>query len=423
MTRPIEASRNPAVSVVMTVRDGAAPVMHDATPLSTGATADASGRVSALDGVRGVAILLVLVYHLALYGAPPATSAGGRLLHAIAGVGWVGVDLFFVLSGFLITGILHDAKAGEHYFRNFYVRRALRIFPLYFGVLAVVCGVLPRLIPQHDGLRSLVAQSAWYWSYATNVLIAREGWPAFVALAHFWSLAVEEQFYLVWPVIVLLLGHRTLIVLCVALLVAAPLVRMGLLWTTGRDAAAFVLMPARMDALGAGALVALVARTPGGLEPLVRPARVVGGACAGALVIIALARHGLGVEDTLVQVVGYSLLALLFASFLVLALTAARGSPTAVFRLRGLRALGRYSYAIYVFHHPLLIFVPPTVLVGLVAGWPHATLWAHALYMLAVVALTLGLARLSWQLLEQPMLRWKDRFPYGARRVARDHGA
>ncbi|HEV2844590.1 MAG TPA: acyltransferase, partial [Thermoanaerobaculia bacterium] len=226
-------------------------------------------RLPALDGLRGLAILLVLLLHFTVYGGPPATEGIDKLFYRAAQAGWIGVDLFFVLSGFLITGILYDAKGGENYFRSFYARRVLRIFPLYYGALAVFLLLVPALRPG----------SFWHWTYLSNVQIAREGWPDSGALGHFWSLAVEEQFYLFWPVAVLLLARRSLMAACWVCLAGSLLLRVGL-HLADQETAAFVLTPARLDSLAAGALLALAARGPEGLAPVARRAGAMAGICA-----------------------------------------------------------------------------------------------------------------------------------------------
>ena len=191
----------------------------------------------------------------------------------VTNYGSYGVELFFVLSGFLITGILYDARNKPNYFRNFYMRRVLRIFPLYYGVLVLVFFVAP-LIPMFRGqtLDYLVDRQAWAWLYAVNVYIAKQGEWSFSYLDHFWSLAVEEHFYLVWPLVVLLLAQRprTLITVSLAIALGAMLARltgslMGLSWWT-----TYVLTPFRLDGLALGAFLAVTMRQPGGLERLVR---------------------------------------------------------------------------------------------------------------------------------------------------------
>src|SRR5438105_2987757 len=159
------------------------------------------GHVPALDGVRGLAILAVLGGHLLISNDVAASFWVQKLLD-IRDLLWIGVTLFFALSGFLITGILYDTLGSEGYFRTFYGRRALRIFPLYYGVLfALLLLTHPLHLNWHG--------QAWrLLTYTTNLPFTHE-WTsnpaAFVNLRHFWSLAVEEQFYLVWPLLIFLL--------------------------------------------------------------------------------------------------------------------------------------------------------------------------------------------------------------------------
>ena len=145
--------------------------------------------IPALDGLRGIAVLTVMWLHFVFL--VPRTG-GERLFWNLSETGWIGVDLFFVLSGFLITGILYDAKGGPHYFRNFYMRRSLRIFPLYYAFLILIFAVMPLL--RASGADH-VGKQLWMWTYLSNVLFARVGWEGMPAhTTHLWSLAIEEQF-------------------------------------------------------------------------------------------------------------------------------------------------------------------------------------------------------------------------------------
>ena len=169
--------------------------------------------------LRAIAILLVMVFHYEVRDWPWRSGVAWPLW-AVIREGWLGVDLFFVLSGFLITGILLDTRGLPGYFRNFYARRTLRIFPVYYGYLVAVFVLLPPVVS------SVAATPAgvqwWFWTYASNLPLGVEGWrfsPGFVS--HFWSLAIEEQFYLVWPAIVLFARRRTLAWTCVACIAGA----------------------------------------------------------------------------------------------------------------------------------------------------------------------------------------------------------
>src|SRR5580700_6952106 len=173
-------------------------ITHDQAPPAP--KLPAATRLPALDGIRGVAILLVLFYHLFRYD----NSLLGRLSHH----GWLGVELFFVLSGFLITGILYDSRGEVHYFRNFYGRRVLRIFPLYYGFLAVAALLAPLLIKaQLQGIHTYIHYQVWWWLYAANILESIKGWIC-AAFDPFWSLAIEEHFYLIWPLLIALAPKR-----------------------------------------------------------------------------------------------------------------------------------------------------------------------------------------------------------------------
>ena len=177
---------------------------------ATSLAAEEAARNPRLDGVRGLAILPVMLYHLTFFGA--ATGAAGEAITFLPSLGWTSVDLFFVLSGFLITGILRRTRGSGHYFRNFYARRALRIFPLYYAVLVFFFVIAPHVRSFGDPAKFWVAgadqQTLWYWLYLQNLHVAWTGQFDHHFLGIVWTLCIEEQFYLVWPM--LLLGIATL---------------------------------------------------------------------------------------------------------------------------------------------------------------------------------------------------------------------
>jgi peptidoglycan/LPS O-acetylase OafA/YrhL len=250
--------------------------------------------IKALDGLRGIAILLVLVHHLLQYRQDP--SLLGRIINGVAGVGWSGVSLFFVLSGFLITGILFDSKGGENYFRNFYARRTLRIFPLYY-LFVLLCTVVFPLWSVTAAAKP--ADSSWmWWCYLGNYHYAfhhstSEGW-----LNAFWSLAVEEHFYLIWPAFVFLLNRVTLMRVAACCMVLGECCRAYFI-LHHNVYAPYVWTPCRMDDLALGALVALAVRGADGLAPIRRVAWVFAPLAGAVAIAITLC----GLPDLLNQIV------------------------------------------------------------------------------------------------------------------------
>jgi len=360
--------------------------------------------VPALDGVRGFAILLVLIFHITPPG--PATSILGRLTKLLASVSPVGVDLFFVLSGFLITGILLDAKGSPRYFRTFYARRALRIFPLYYGILLVCFVILPLFWPlQSDDSRRLFHDQGWLWLYISNLKAAfTVDWSFSAGLLqfdHFWSLAVEEQFYLVWPVLVLILPRRAMIGLCTLLIIGALGLREWLYLHDDQTLAFYVFTPCRFDQLAIGALLALLARGP------IDPARLRNFAIAVMLiagVTLALTWS----TDARIFVLGATLLALFFAALLVVILISAPQNPLRrVFNFSPLRNLGKHSYAMYVLHPILLAILRRYLPAERLGKFTHSSAVGVLLFMALAFLLILASGWVSWHLYERHFLKLK----------------
>lgn len=306
-----------------------------------------------LDGLRGIAILLVFLTHFVALQLPTGTGGVDGSVRWVARFGWTGVDLFFVLSGFLITGILLDSKGDAHYWRNYAARRVLRIFPLYYGALLAVFVILPHVVHWNDpDFATLRANQLWYWTYMVNVLQAVKGGAATpLNTSHFWSLCVEEQFYLVWPAVVLVSTPRGLVRVAVAASLFGMLFRIALVSAGAKPGIAYVLTPGHLDGLMAGATLAVAARE-GGLERFRRVALRVFGFTSAVILVLA-AWRGMEYTDPVIAIAGFPLIAACYGALLVLG-TTSTGWLGRLLRARHLRAWGKYSYGLYLLHYPLL---------------------------------------------------------------------
>jgi peptidoglycan/LPS O-acetylase OafA/YrhL len=379
--------------------------------------------VPALDGMRGLAILLVMTFHFAWVASPVGRPT--KILTFFMNFGWTGVELFFVLSGFLITGILLDSKRKPAYFRNFYARRALRIFPLYFGILAVTLLVLPHFVPYDTPALQLVLHDQWaLWTYSANVSEAlRHGqhvWDAeWLRLGVLWSLAVEEHFYFVWPMLVFLLPQRSMLKLSLALVALSPFVRWAALDAGVSPHTLYCLTVFRVDSLAIGGALAVAVREPEILPWVLRHAKWAAALAIGALAAITWRKKFFMNLDPLVDVVGFTALAVVYGAILLH--TVAGPEPS---RLRSLLShprltfFGKYSYGMYMFHDLLRPvhdrFFPVR---GLERALGSEVL-AWAIYCVLASALTFACAIVSFHVYEKPFLELKRFFEYGKRAPA-----
>jgi peptidoglycan/LPS O-acetylase OafA/YrhL len=376
--------------------------------------------IPALDGLRGIAVLTVMLLHFNMLGA---NGPFDRALSTVFSIGWVGVDLFFVLSGFLITGILVDAKGATYYFRNFYLRRSLRIFPLYYAFLVVILVLLPWVRP---GSMEHLEGQGWLWTYLSNVLFARVGWEGMPEhTIHLWSLAIEEQFYLLWPLVVFLCDRKTLVRVALTAIAGAIVFRVVsiLIWPTG--IAGYALLPARMDALALGGLLAVIIRSERGRANAHKLAKrlLVPGL---ALLAVAIAWSAIfhpqdGLLPALAphtQLFGYAGNELVSGALVLYAIA----NPGAeafqrVLSWKPLMAMGKYSYGLYLIHVPVRDFIRSWLDNG--ARYP-VVFGTQVPAQMGVFVLGIGisvlLALLSWHGFEKHFLKLKDYFPYNAPR-------
>ena len=345
--------------------------------------------------MRAFAVLAVLLGH---FGNLP-----------IAGHG---VELFFVLSGFLITRILVDGKSqcenlpGSHksfLLRQFYVRRFLRIFPPYYALLLVLALAALANSDQHLGWNNAVLwKSMWFHAtYTSNFWFTlTDRWDPWIT-SHFWSLAIEEQFYLFWPWIIMSVPRKRLWIAATLLSVSAPVFREVMLACDANKIAVGTLTPAYCDFLGLGGLVAVVWENRRA-QVLLR--------WFGSLTIVVLG-VGLAIGFAMQNLV--TLWALAFTALVSKSAEGFTGPVGSLLRWSVLRYIGRISYGIYLFHFPALL------LVARVCKRLHTPLPEVGPNRLAVAGIvTLSIAALSWHLFEGPVNRLKRFFPYRVRRKA-----
>jgi len=365
----------------------------------------------ALDGLRAVAFLMVFSFH---YGPMVSTAP-------ILQWGWVGVDLFFVLSGFLITGILYDSLQQPNYFKGFYIRRALRIFPLFYGFWSLLFLLTPVLHVAWN--RYNVATSAYIGNFfwvggqlglhadPSSIRLARMDHPGYyyIETSHLWSLCVEEQFYLLWPAFVWLIrSRRGLLRFCFAIIVIIPMARMVYFMAYPHMVvmrSLYVSSWSRVDTLLVGAALALWLRGPLAISRHMLRRCAIAATCLPPAVFLlyGVLRHFAPkpYNDPFVSTIGFTLIAIAGGGVLLLSID----PETALYRgltARPLTSLGRISYGMYFFHFlpAVFFFVKSPELVRHHAGF---------LTPLIAFLYTVITATLSFRFIESPFLRLKAR--------------
>jgi peptidoglycan/LPS O-acetylase OafA/YrhL len=368
-----------------------------------------TSRIPELDGLRGIAIALVLVHHFFDFvpGAP---------------LGWSGVDLFFVLSGFLIGGILLDARGSPNYFKTFYARRAFRILPAYYALIGayifvmIIAGrYLEAHVPGGEGgwekWSALIAQVLFLQNFHTLAYSSVIGGTWFVAT---WSLAVEEQFYIVAPMVIRFLNRRRLYLFLGIVILSAPILRTYIHWhlPIGRTddlSLAYTLMPCRADALAIGVLTALLWRSSAFRVWLSDRVSVL-------LIAVTVFFAGVGAlckwapyHDSIVeQSAGYTWIAIFYALVVLLALAKPSGWLACFARMAWLRELGKVSYCMYLIQMAVGMFCQ-AFLIGILR---RVTSWQFIALNCGAVFLTYAIARLSWAYFENPLLQRGHKYKY-----------
>jgi peptidoglycan/LPS O-acetylase OafA/YrhL len=359
-----------------------------------------SGWLPPLDGIRGLAVVMVIMFHGSVGLA--RHNLLERALYSVFGLGWTGVDLFFVLSGFLITGILMNSREAENYFSSFYMRRILRIFPVYYLSLAVVFVLLPLIAPNDMPPIASGLERAGYLFYAQNWIHR----TAFALTGHYWSLAVEEQFYLIWPLIIASFAPKRILQIIIGACAFSILLRFALIAQKADLQTIIWNTFARMDSLLIGAACSIALQSRPVVERLRRytwwlwcmPVITLGG--------LRLISGPFDQTVPLVQGIGFTIIALSYAGFIVAAVLT-MGSRSMIQQFltsRFMRGLGKYSYAAYIWH----------VAVGRFTWWCELTLLHRGLPPLVniplVLLITLAVSMCTYALVERPILTFKRYF-------------
>ncbi len=348
---------------------------------------EGSGKhILALDGLRGIAILLVILFHT---------------FHFM--FGWCGVDLFFVLSGFLITGTLIDNKNSTHYFSNFWIKRVLRIFPLYYLVLAII--IVPKIYFQVN----TVSYTSWtYWFYLQNWQYIFNGvFPDGKAtLNHFWSLAIEEQFYFFFPFVVKYVKNKNMPFLLLAFILIAILFRYY--YFNNDNIGYYVGTVSRMDSLAIGAFLAYAVRyNRVFLQRWTHLFFYISVAYILAVIVLTQEVH---FSNPYFAGIGLTFFALLFGSLLIFSLSNFKNNfINQVLTLKPLRFIGKISYGLYIYHWILYVFIKPPLESVIYNSLPHS-IASKVVTSVIILIVSIALSYLSFSYFEKPILNLKKKW-------------
>ena len=367
----------------------------------------------------------VLIFHATYFQG--AEGLWGRIALTLPSFMWSGLDLFFLLSGFLITRILIKHKDATNYFKVFYIRRVARIFPLYYFLLFVCFLVVPMFDTGrwNDFWTMPDRGNPWYyWLYVSNWMNAFDGNFRHHFLSVTWSLSVEEQFYLIWPLVVYRLRTATLGRVCMGLVITAFVLRTVGVLNGWNPLAIYVLTPMRMDTLLMGGWIAVRAHQDGGFERLFALARRVGPIAILVSLSIALGHQ---IDPTwmmpvpnkllihpLMQTVGFTTDVLAYGSLLVWLMVSKPGGGVRRFFESGfLVAYGKYSYSIYLVHLPVIFFWTFNVQSPADESMPFVLRQLGRYVFIMIMPMLV--AQATWRVIEEPVLNLRRYFPY-------DHG-
>jgi peptidoglycan/LPS O-acetylase OafA/YrhL len=367
-------------------------------------------RIPALDGIRACASLMVVLYHFGPHIA--GSNSQFSWLRDLPEIIWKGVDLFFVLSGFLISSILLNSRYAPNYFKPFYVRRAFRILPLYFLILVSYLAVLAAFNDRIDNLGKLFENRIdpiWYIFFLQNIAMTSAASFGPVWLAGTWSLAVEEQFYLTIPACIRKLSERAIWAVSIMCLIGAPILRAVIQKTQIIPSIGnYVLLPTSVDALAAGMLVAMLMKYR--YDIIDRNKRLIRWGTVGLAVGWIAYGYIPNPYSVRLAFIHRSAQAFIFAGFILSVLVTPNGLVARVLSLKWVRELGNMAYSTYLMH-PILLCICFRMLKG---NDPQLGTFADLVPIGLALLATLALSWLSWRLFEKPLLsighRWRYKY-------------
>jgi peptidoglycan/LPS O-acetylase OafA/YrhL len=373
--------------------------------------------IPALDGLRGMAILMVLFYHcqfnteLVLKDVFPVA---GPVINKVFLSGFLGVDLFFALSGFLITRILIGTKSSPQYFMNFYARRFLRIFPLYYGVLFVIFFILPYFISFDQTTIELASRQWWLWAYLSNVPVSGEWNTKMFYFSHFWSLSVEEHFYIIWPAVVFLSDFKWLKRICIGVVVIS--FSSGIMSAIFNDRIIWLFSWSTISHIGGlalGSLCAIIYAEKGALDGMIPWAKR-GFNLFGCFLLL-----GIFIPRQFnLQLVNHCLIlisSLFFVSLLILVVTMPDRFGGRFFTNSVMTGFGKISYGLYVYHYILIPQIDFVFPIGKLVIWLNSPVLGIIAHTILVIGGTFLIAYCSWHLYEKQFLKLKKYFEYRAK--------
>ncbi len=348
----------------------------------------------ALDGLRGIAIISVLFCH-------------NFIFLSFSKFGWAGVDLFFVLSGFLITEILLQTRENKDYLKGFYIRRVLRIFPLYYGMLLIVLVIFPFLSQFKQQHVYYMQNQGALWFHLQNWLVIFRQQPNYMPLSHFWSLSVEEQFYLIWPFIILFFKNlRKLVFFTCCILAACILFRFFCWLHFGNGDTTYQLQyKTRIDGLCIGSLIAIWRFNGANIvrKNLMKLSTILLSIHIIAYILV----KTIFIGTPHFSFFGYTDIAVLFGFIMLYAIEKRNAGTKLLLENQFVKGLGKISYGLYVYHWPVLLLfkiylLPYSISLGL------SNQTAYISVPVAAAAMSIAISIASYNLFERKILALKD---------------